>query len=83
MTRSISTLSGSIRRLGDRRVAQLQFKMMCERPRAAEGGRGSLTRHLEWLTNALECTECLLEIGDQVFDVFDSYGETHKPVRNT
>ena len=40
-------------------------------------------RHLEWLTNALECTECLLEIGDQVFDVFDSYGETHKPVRNT
>jgi hypothetical protein len=70
--------------------------MMCERPprslrsrlpltrgRAAEGGRGSVTRHLEWLTNALECTECLLEIGDQVFDVFDSYGETHKPVRNT
>jgi hypothetical protein len=54
-----------------------------ERGRAAEGGRGSLTRHLEWLTNALECTECLLEIGDQVFDVFDSYGETHKPVRNT
>jgi hypothetical protein len=53
------------------------------RGRAAEGGRGSLTRHLEWLTNALECTECLLEIGDQVFDVFDSYGETHKPVRNT
>jgi hypothetical protein len=51
--------------------------------RAAEGGRGSLTRHLEWLTNALECTECLLEIGDEVFDVFDSYGETHKPVRNT
>ncbi len=41
-------------------VAELQFKMMCERPprslrsrlpltrgRAAEEGRGSLTRHLE------------------------------------